>query len=152
MHINCLELLAAMLAAKIFLKDVSEVSLLLELAIPQQWLTSTTCEAKCLTSGKGTMDVGTQQVYHLDSPTHPRSVRHRSRHGIHDKSDWMLCPQVIWAIIVAFGPLYVDLLHPDWHIRYPASSTGDQTPWSKQWMYSNRTGTHWKALPTHHDA
>ena len=32
MHINCLELLAAMLVAKIFLKDVSEVSLLLELS------------------------------------------------------------------------------------------------------------------------
>ena len=32
MHINCLELLAAMLAAKIFLKDSSEVSLLLELS------------------------------------------------------------------------------------------------------------------------
>ena len=32
MHINCLELLAAMLGAKIFLKDVSEVSLLLELS------------------------------------------------------------------------------------------------------------------------
>jgi len=32
MHINCLELLAAMLAAETFLKDVSEVSLLLELS------------------------------------------------------------------------------------------------------------------------
>jgi len=32
MHINCLELLAAMLAAKIFLKDVSEVLLLLGLS------------------------------------------------------------------------------------------------------------------------
>ena len=32
MHINCLELLAARLAAKIVLKDVSEVSLLLELS------------------------------------------------------------------------------------------------------------------------
>ena len=32
MHINCLEILAAMLAAKTFLKDVSEVSLLLRLS------------------------------------------------------------------------------------------------------------------------
>jgi len=32
MHINCLELLAAMLTAKIFLKDGSEVSLLPELS------------------------------------------------------------------------------------------------------------------------
>jgi len=32
MHVNCLELLAAMLAAKIFLKDVSEVSLVLVLS------------------------------------------------------------------------------------------------------------------------
>ena len=46
--------------------------------------TSTTCEAKCLTSGKGTMDVDTQQGYHFDSPTHPGNVRHCSRHEIAD--------------------------------------------------------------------
>jgi len=82
MHINCLELLAAMLAAKIFLKDVSEVSLLLQLS-------NTTVVAYINNivsnrSGKGTTDVGTQQGHHLDNPTHPGSVRHRSRHEIAD--------------------------------------------------------------------
>jgi len=35
-------------------------------------------------SGEGTMDVGTQQGYHPDSPTHPRIVKHYRKHGITD--------------------------------------------------------------------
>jgi len=40
-NINCLKLVATKLAAKTFLKGVS--------GVPQKWLTSTTCEAQCLT-------------------------------------------------------------------------------------------------------
>jgi len=42
-------------------------------------------------SGKGTMDVGTQQGYHLDNPTHPGSARHHSRYGIADMKSQTGC-------------------------------------------------------------
>ena len=81
-----------MLAAKTFLKDVLEVSLLLQLSnitavayINDMWGKVSN------RSGKGTMDVGTRQGHNLDSPTHPGSVsvRHCSRHVIAD-SPWQV--------------------------------------------------------------
>ena len=83
MHINCLELLTAMLAVKTFLKNVSGVSLLLQLSNTTAVANINNMLGKVSNrSGKGIMDVGTQQGYHLDSPTYPRSVRHCRRHGI----------------------------------------------------------------------
>ena len=91
------------------------------------------------------MDVGTQQGYHPDNPTHTRSVKHYSRHGIAD-SPWQvrldaLPSEPSWKHLDNW--MWI-CLHPDWHIRYSASLAGDQMPWHKQWMHSNRTGAHWK--------
>ena len=55
------------------------------------------------------MNVGTRQGYHPDTLTHPGSVKHYNRHGVDDKPDWMLCPQVFLAIVAAFKPLDVNL-------------------------------------------
>ena len=56
------------------------------------------------------MDVVTQQGYHPDSPTHPGSVKHYSRHGIADSPREVrldALPSVKSS--EPFGPLDVDL-------------------------------------------
>jgi len=99
---NCLELLAT----KTFLKvrsllleapGVSSVLLQLNNATAVAYINNMGGKVSGR-SGKGTMDLGTLQGYHPDSPTYPGSVRHHSKYEIttvNDKSDWMLCPHIL---------------------------------------------------------
>ena len=120
MHINCLELLAATLAAKTFLKDVSGVSVFLQ-------LDNATAVAYINNMG-GTVsskltDLAKEQwMWALDKdiiltvqhiPGVSNTIADMESQTVHDKSDWMLCPQIFLAIMETFGPLEVIFLHPN---------------------------------------
>ena len=89
------------------------------------------------------MGVGNQQGHHLDSLTHSDTIAYMESQTVNDKLDCMLCPKSSEHSWRHLDNCMWTCLHPDWHINYPASSAGDQTPGSKQWIHSNRTGAHW---------
>jgi len=116
MHIYCLELLTAMLAAKTFLKDVSEVSVLLQL--------DNATEVAYFSNAGGTVSSQLTDLVKIlwmwalnkdtiltaqHMPGVSNAIADVESQTVHDKSGWMLCPKVFWAIMEAFGPLDVDL-------------------------------------------
>ena len=116
MQINCLELLATMLAAKTFLKDVSGVSVL-----PQ--LDNATAVAYINNMGGTVSSQLTDLAKELwmwalnkdiiltaqHIPGLSNTIANMESQTVHDKSDWMLFPQVFRAIMEAFGALNVGL-------------------------------------------
>ena len=116
MHINSLELLAAMLAAKTFLKDTSGVSVLLQLdnatavAYINNMGGTVSCQltdlAKELWMWALNKDI-ILTAQHI--PGVSNTVADMESRTVHDRSDWMLRPRTFQAIMEAFGPLDVDL-------------------------------------------
>jgi len=101
MHIYCLELLAAMLAAKTFLKDVSEVSVLLQLdnATEVAYINNVggtvssqlTDLAKELWMWALNKDI-IPTAQHI--PRVSNAIADMESQTVHDKSGRMLCPKV----------------------------------------------------------
>jgi len=130
LHINFLELLAATLAVKSFLKDASGVSVLLRLdnataqGLYQQhgWYSVKLANR----TGKGIMDVGSQQGYHSHGPTHPSTTV-----GIESQTVRTRLDETFQIIQETFGPLSMDLFASR-HTRCLGYSAGGRT--QKQWM------------------
>jgi len=116
MHINCLELLAAMLAAKTFLKDMLGVSVLLQLdnatvvAYINNMRGTVSSQPTDLTKEIWIWALNKDiilTVQHIQGVSN--TIAYMESWTVHDRSDWMLCPQLFWAIMEAFGQLDVDL-------------------------------------------
>ena len=116
MHINSLELLAATLAVKTFLKKASGISVLLQ-------LDNATAVAYINNMG-GTVSSQLTELakelwmWALDRnltlvaqhiPGLSNTIADAESRTLRDRSDWMLCPQIFQTIKKAFGPLDVDL-------------------------------------------
>ena len=116
MHINSLELLAATLAVKTFLKKASGISVLLQ-------LDNATAVAYINNIGGTVSSQLTELAKELWMWALDRNITLVAQHipgvsntiadaesrTLRDRSDWMLCPQIFQTIKKAFGPLDVDL-------------------------------------------
>ena len=100
MYINCLEYLAAMLATKTFLKDISGY----------RWTVAYINNMGSTVSASWQIWWRNYRCGHSNKLTarECQTIADMESQTVHNKSDWMLCPQVFWAIMEAFGPLDVD--------------------------------------------
>ena len=105
LHTNCLELLAADLALKSFLKDQHEVAVLLQLdnSTAVAYVNNLP-SAHSLGENKGP-----GEGHHNYSPTHPGMSNTVADCKSRDRSDWMLAPQVFHKMNNILGPLEIDL-------------------------------------------
>ena len=101
MHINCLELLAAMLAAKTFLKDMLGVSVLLQLdnatvvAYINNMRGTVSSQPTDLTKEIWIWALNKDiilTVQHIQGVSN--TIAYMESWTVHDRSDWMLCPQL----------------------------------------------------------
>ena len=116
MHINSLELLAATLVVKTFLKDASGISVLLQLdnATAVAYINNMggtmssqlTTLAKELWTWPLDKDIGLS-AQHI--PGVSNTIADIESRTVRDRSDWMLRPRTFLTIKEAFGPLDVDL-------------------------------------------
>ena len=116
MHITSLELLAAMLAVKTFLKDASGISVLLQLdnATAVAYINNMggtvssqlTTLAKELWTWAFDKDIGLS-AQHI--PGVSNTIADIESRTVRDRSYWMLRPRTFLTIKEAFGPLDVDL-------------------------------------------
>ena len=116
MHINCLELLAAMLAVKTFLKNKTRMSVLLR-------LDSTTAVAYINNLGgtvsKELVDLAKslwmwclERNIHITAQHLPgvqNKIADAESRTIIDRSDWQLNPVIFHRIAIQFGPIEVDM-------------------------------------------
>ena len=128
LHINCLELLAADLALKSFLKDQKGVTVLLQ-------LDNSTAVAYINNLGGTISPVLTALTRDLWLWALEKDISLTAQHipGVsntvadrmeRDRSDWMLAPQVFQKINSTLGPLEIDLF---------ASRLTFQLPWFFSW-------------------
>ena len=147
MHINCLELLAATLAVKAFLKDQRGVSVKLQLdnqtavayinnmggtVSPQ--LTNL---SKVLWMWALSKDIVLTAEY---IPGSTNCVADAESRTLKDRTDWKLNPLIFRAINQSLGPLKVDLFASHLLTQLPRFSARDQTQWQRQLMPSINSG------------
>jgi len=120
MHIICLELLAATLAVKTFLKNLTGMTVLLQLdnqtavACINKWGHSI---SPTHTSSQGPVDVGFSQGYHSDCRVHSRGSECGGRCQIQIRTDWKLHPELFLQINQKWGPtaggsVCISFVHP----------------------------------------
>ena len=154
MAINCLELLAADLAVRTFLKDRSNVSVLLRLDkhnssvlhqrhgghnISQANMSSQ--DVVALVTGKDIWLV----AQHLPGAT--IQIADAESRKMRDNFDWKLNTQVFNQIQQALGPLDIDLFASRLTHQLPRFIAGAQTPGWWRPMHSYRTGAKPRVLP-----
>ena len=145
LHINCLELLAATLAVKTFLKDQENKSVLL--LLDNQTAVAYTNNLGGTVSTQATKLARELWMWCLQRdilltaqhlPGKENVVADRESRVMKDHSDWMLNPVIFHRIQKHFpGSIY---LQHDYLINYHASTAGDQIPWQKQQMLFSRIG------------
>ena len=116
MHINCLELLAATLAMKTFMKNVSGTSVLLQLdnATAVAYINNLggTVSSQLTELAKEIWLWALNKDIFLKAQHIPgvsNTVADAESRTLRDCSDWRLCPRIFQAICEAFGSLEVDL-------------------------------------------
>ena len=149
MHINCLELLAATLAVKTFMKDVSETSVLLQLdnakavayinnlgGTVSNQLTELAKEIWLWALNKDIF----LKAQHI--PGVSNTVADAESQTLRDRSDLRLCPCIFQAICEAFGSPEVDLFASRLTHQVPRFFSWKPDPLAEAWMPFNRTGAH----------
>lgn len=119
MHINSLELLAATLAVKTFMKDSSGTSALLQLdkkhnATAVAYINNMggTVSTQLTELAKELWMWALEKDIFLSAQHIPgvsNTIADLESRTLRDRSDWMLCPCIFMAINRIFGPLNVDL-------------------------------------------
>ena len=116
MHINCLELLAATLTVKTFMKDVSGTSVLLQLdnATAVAYINNLggTALSQLTELAKEIWLWALNKDFFLKAQHIPgvsNTVADAESRTLWDRSDWRLCPHIFQAICEAFGSPEVDL-------------------------------------------